>query len=86
MFHVEHGAGVVAGLADAGGEIAGGSLEPRRSAGFEAKKAKSEALQRGGQLVYRGAAVTGALGTLFADPDAPAERGTSGNDDGLGAK
>ena len=43
MFHVEQGAGVVAGLANAGGEIAGGGLEAWRSTGFEAEKAKSEA-------------------------------------------
>ena len=77
---------MVAGLADAGGEIAGGGLEPGRSTGFEAEKVESEALQGGRKLVYRGAAVAGALGALFTDPDAPAERGTSGNDDGLGAE
>ena len=40
---MEQGAGVVAGLADADGEIAGGGLEPGRSTGFEAEKAESEA-------------------------------------------
>ena len=84
LFHVEQWAGVVAGLANAGGEIAGGGLEPGRSTGFEAEKAESKALQRGGELVYRGAAIAGALGALFADPDATAERGAGGNDDGLG--
>ena len=73
-------------MADAGGEIAGGGLESGRSAGFEAEKAESEALKRGGELVDGGAAVAGALCTLFADPDAPAERGAGGNDDGLGAE
>ena len=43
LFHVEQGAGVVAGLADAGGEVAGGGFEARRSTGFEAEKAESEA-------------------------------------------
>ena len=86
MFHVEQGAGVVAGLADAGGEIAGGGLEARRSAGFEAEKAESETLQGGRKLVYCGAAVAGALGALFTDPDPSAERSTGGNDDGLGAE
>ena len=43
MFHVEQGAGVIAGLPNAGGEIAGGCLEARRSTGFEAEKAESEA-------------------------------------------
>ena len=86
MFHVEQGAGVVAGLADTGREIAGVGLEPGRSTGFKAEKVESEAHQGGGELVYRGAAVAGTLGALFADPDAPAERGTSGNDDGLRAE
>ena len=86
LFHVEQGAGAVAGLANAVGEIAGGGLEPGRSTGFEAEKAESEALQGGGKLVYRGAAVAGALGALFTDPDAPAERRTSGNDDGLSSE
>ena len=81
---MEQGAGAVAGLADAGREIAGGGLEPGRSAGFEAEKVESETLQRGGKLVYCGAAVACALGALFTDPDPPAERGTGGNDDGLG--
>ena len=81
---MEQGAGVVAGLANAGGEIAGGGLEPGRSAGFEAEKAESEALQRGGELVYRGAAVAGAVRALLADPDAATERRTGGNDDGQG--
>ena len=84
MFHVEQGAGVVAGLANAGGEITGGGLEPGRSTGFEAENAESETLQGGRELVYRGAAVAGALGALFTDPDPPAERSTGGNDDGLG--
>ena len=84
MFHVEQGAGVVAGLANAGGEITGGGLEPGRSTGFEAEKAESEALQRGGELIDCRAAVAGALGALFTDPDPPAERSTGGNDDGLG--
>ena len=86
LFHVEQGAGEVAGLADAGGEIAGGGLEARRSTGFEAEKAESEALQRGGELAYCGAAIAGAFGALLANPDAPAERGAGGNDDGLGAE
>ena len=83
---MEQGAGVVAGLADAGGEIAGGGLESGRSAGFEAEKVESEALQRGGELVDGGAVIAGALCTLFANPDPPAERGAGGNDDGLGAE
>ena len=83
---MEQGAGVVAGLANAGGEIAGGGLEAGRSAGFEAGKAETKALQRGGELVYRGAVVTGALGALFADPYASTERGAGGNDDGLSAE
>ena len=58
---MEQGAGVVAGLADAGGEIAGGGLEARRSTGFEAEKVESEALQRGGELVDCRAAVAGAF-------------------------
>ena len=77
---------MVAGLADAGGEIAGGGLEPGRSTGFEAENAESETLQGGRELVNRGAAVAGALGALFADPYASAERGAGGNDDGLGAE
>ena len=40
---MEQGAGVVAGMANAGGEIAGGGLEAWRSTGFEAEKAESEA-------------------------------------------
>ena len=83
---MEQGAGAVAGLADAGREIAGGGLEPGRSTGFEAEKAESETLQGGRKLVYRGAAVAGAVRALLADPDAPTERGTGGNDDCLGAE
>ena len=77
---------MVAGLANAGGEVAGGGLEPRRSTGFEAEKAESKAFQGSGELVDGGAAVAGTLGALFADPDPPAERGAGGNDDGLGAE
>ena len=77
---------MVAGLADAGREIAGGGLEPGRSAGFEAEKAESETLQGGRELVYCWAVVAGTLGALFTDPYASAERGASGNDDGLGAE
>ena len=80
---MEQGARVVAGLADAGREIAGGGLEPGRSTGFEAENAESETLQGGRELVYCWAAVAGALGALFADPYASAERGACGNDDGL---
>ena len=83
---MEQGAGVVAGLAEAGGEVAGGGLEAGRSAGFEAEKAESKAFQGSGELFDGGAVVAGTLGALFADPDAPAERGASGNDDGLGAE
>ena len=83
---MEQGAGVVAGLADTGREIAGVGLEPGRSTGFEAEKVESEAHQGGGKLVYRGAAVAGTLGALFTDPDPSAERSTGGNDDGLSAE
>ena len=79
MFHVEQWTRHFSILALTDAKVTTFSFQTRRSACFEANKGETKPFEAFGHLIHGGTSVASAFLALFANPDASAKGGSSGN-------